>query len=125
MLIDLIGDREEIVRGADLGEQRDLRGRGHVAGRVVRGVDDEHARARRGARVAQGLLVDAEARRLECDDTGDGARCDTREAATKETISSSARGGACSSAKEGARRGAEEEGLAGKVYDPVWQAARP
>ena len=74
MLVDLVGDGEQVMLRAGPRDHRALRRVDTVARRVVRRVEHEHARPRRGGGLAQRGLVDREVGRAQGDDAGHGAR---------------------------------------------------
>ena len=64
VLVDLVGDREDVVPLAQLGDDLELAARENLAGRVVRAVEDDRLGPRReGARQAIG--IEREVGRLE------------------------------------------------------------
>ena len=58
VLVDLVGDREEVVRPAHLGDERQLVAVEHLAGRVVRSVDDDRPDRRIGDDAAHLVTVE-------------------------------------------------------------------
>ena len=66
VLVDLVGDGDEVVLDADARDRLELGAREHAAGRVVRRVEQQHARARTGR--GELVRVEREVRRAQRDE---------------------------------------------------------
>src|SRR5713101_1763358 len=72
VLVDLVGDRQEVVLEAEIGDGLELVAREDLAGRVIGAVEDDGARAGRH-RPPEPVRVEGEVRRLERDERRLGA----------------------------------------------------
>src|SRR5262249_36591898 len=79
VLVDLVGDGEQVVAEGQIGDLLQLRRREDLAGGVVGAVEDDGPRAR-GDRLPQPIRVEGERGRLEGDPDGLGARDDAARA---------------------------------------------
>jgi hypothetical protein len=75
VLVDVVGQRDQVVLAAEVGDQLELVPAEDLAGRVVRRVDDDRPRPRRDRR-AELVRIDRPVRLVQCDVAGNGARQD-------------------------------------------------